>query len=74
MFFNGENNYFNFIDARSDIYILSHTQDSLDEIKRGLEFNGVSVKAKYILADIYDDKFLKLCNEINMEQCCMNEV
>ena len=52
----------------NEIYILSHTQESLDEIKKGLELKGVSVRAKYIIADLYNNDFVSLCDEINKEQ------
>lgn len=52
----------------NEIYILSHTQESLDEIKKGLELKGVSVRAKYIIANLYNNDFVSLCDEINKEQ------
>lgn len=52
----------------SEIYILSNTEASLTEIKRGLELKGVSLRAKYIISDFYNDDFRQLCELINSEQ------
>lgn len=54
--------------VKADIYIVSNTENSLNDIKRGLEEKGVSPRARYVIADIYNDEFCKLCEDINNDQ------
>lgn len=54
--------------VKADIYIVSNTEKSLNDIKRGLEEKGISPRARYVIADIYNDEFCKLCEDINNDQ------
>lgn len=51
-----------------DVYILGYPKESLNEIKIALELKGVSLPAKYIVANEYDNDFCELCDIINKEQ------
>lgn len=55
----------------SDIYIIGYSRESLNEIKKGLELKGISLPAKYIIADVYNKDFSDLCDIINKEQSLM---
>ena len=52
----------------SDIYILSYSKKSLNEIEKGLKQKGIMLPIKYIITNVYDTGFCNLCDIINKEQ------
>lgn len=52
----------------SNIYILSYSKKSLNEIEKGLKQKGIMLPIKYIITNVYDTGFCNLCDIINKEQ------
>lgn len=51
-----------------EIYIVGYSDKSLHEIKKALEQKRISLTAKYIVANVYNEDFCRLCDIINKEQ------
>lgn len=63
--------FFKNSDHVSNIYILGYSDESLNEIKKGLKIKGIFLPANYIIADVYNKEFCNLCDIINKEQSLM---